>query len=156
MSVLRPPSSTSTSSSSVQSFPLRNVSAQAILRRAHDLALIDAAQYRIGCVYISKQGYRRSEPFEPDQIETPELLATILSTLHKQCRMKPRRRGDAARSADSHLGETVWIGDPRFAHGRSATRDDGQLRIIRSDGVASRTPTVYRSERWRSGLMRES
>jgi Zn-dependent peptidase ImmA (M78 family)/transcriptional regulator with XRE-family HTH domain len=66
-----------------------NVSAQAILRRAYDLALIDAAQYRTGCVYISKQGYRRSEPFEPDQIETPELLATVLRTLHQDCRMSP-------------------------------------------------------------------
>jgi Zn-dependent peptidase ImmA (M78 family) len=66
-----------------------NVSAQAILRRAYDLALIDAAQYRTGCVYISKQGYRRNEPFEPDQIETPELLATVLRTLHQHCRMSP-------------------------------------------------------------------
>ena len=66
-----------------------NVSAQAILRRAYDLALIDAAQYRTGCVYISKHGYRRNEPFEPDQIETPELLATVLRTLHQDCRMSP-------------------------------------------------------------------
>jgi Zn-dependent peptidase ImmA (M78 family)/DNA-binding XRE family transcriptional regulator len=66
-----------------------NVSAQAILRRAYDLALIDAAQYRTGCVYISKQGYRRSEPFEPDEIETPELLATALRALHEHCRMSP-------------------------------------------------------------------
>ena len=66
-----------------------NVSAQAILRRAYDLALIDAAQYRTGCVYISKQGYRRSEPFEPAEIETPELLATALRTLHEHCRMSP-------------------------------------------------------------------
>jgi hypothetical protein len=66
-----------------------NVSAQAILRRAYDLALIDAAQYRTGCVYISKQGYRQNEPFEPDQMETPELLATVLRTLHQDCRMSP-------------------------------------------------------------------
>jgi Zn-dependent peptidase ImmA (M78 family)/transcriptional regulator with XRE-family HTH domain len=66
-----------------------NVSAQAILRRAYDLTLIDAAQYRTGCVYISKQGYRRSEPFEPDQIETPELLATVLRALHHDCHMSP-------------------------------------------------------------------
>lgn len=66
-----------------------NVSAQAILRRAYDLTLIDAAQYRTGCVYISKQGYRRSEPFEPDEIETPELLATALRTLHQHYRMNP-------------------------------------------------------------------
>lgn len=66
-----------------------NVSAQAVLRRAYDLALIDAAQYRTGCVYISKQGYRRSEPFEPDQMETPELLATALRALHQDCHMSP-------------------------------------------------------------------
>jgi len=66
-----------------------NVSAQAILRRAYDLTLIDAAQYRTGCVYISRQGYRRNEPFEPDQMETPELLATALRALHDHCRMSP-------------------------------------------------------------------
>ncbi|HEY0801378.1 MAG TPA: XRE family transcriptional regulator, partial [Steroidobacteraceae bacterium] len=65
------------------------VSAQAILRRAYDLAIIDAAQYRTGCVYISKNGYRRDEPFEPDEIETPELMATALRALHERCGVKP-------------------------------------------------------------------
>jgi len=72
-----------------------NVSAQAILRRAYDLGLIDAAQYRTGCVYISKQGYRRSEPFEPEEIETPELMATALRTLHDHCRMTPEDVADS-------------------------------------------------------------
>lgn len=59
-----------------------NVSAQAILRRAYDLTLIDAAQYRTGCIFISKQGYRKSEPFEPEEIEMPELLSTALRAMY--------------------------------------------------------------------------
>ena len=61
----------------------RKVSAQAILRRAADLQLIDAAQYRSGCVFISKKGYKRDEPYEPEEMEAPELLRIALITLQK-------------------------------------------------------------------------
>jgi Zn-dependent peptidase ImmA (M78 family)/transcriptional regulator with XRE-family HTH domain len=72
-------------------------SAQAILRRAFDLALIDAAQYRSGCVYISKQGFRKSEPCEPTDVETPEVLRDALIQLQKIGGLLPK---DVAR----HLG----------------------------------------------------
>jgi len=60
-----------------------NVSAQAILRRAHDLTLIDAAQYKSGNVFISKQGYKRSEPYEPEGSEKPEVLRSALIALQQ-------------------------------------------------------------------------
>ena len=66
------------------------VSAQAILRRALDLQLIDAAQYRGGNIFISKQGYKRNEPFEPTEIEAPELLKTALIELQKAEGLLPR------------------------------------------------------------------
>jgi Zn-dependent peptidase ImmA (M78 family)/DNA-binding XRE family transcriptional regulator len=50
------------------------VSVQAILRRAYDLSLIDAAQYRSGNIFLSKQGFKKDEPFEPDRLEQAELL----------------------------------------------------------------------------------
>lgn len=65
-------------------------SVQAILRRAHDLDLIDAAQYRSGCVFISKQGYRRNEPGEPAESETPELLREALIQLQKAEGLLPK------------------------------------------------------------------
>lgn len=68
----------------------RKVSAQAILRRAADLQLIDAAQYRSGCVFISKQGYKRSEPYEPAEMERPELLRTALITLQQAKGLLPK------------------------------------------------------------------
>lgn len=54
------------------------VSAAAILRRAKDLDIIDAAQYRSGNIFLSKQGYKRNEPFEPADRERPELLPNAL------------------------------------------------------------------------------
>jgi len=59
------------------------VSAAAIIHRASDLALIDAAQHRSGYVYLSKQGYRKSEPCEPVEEETPEVLRDALIQLQK-------------------------------------------------------------------------
>jgi Zn-dependent peptidase ImmA (M78 family) len=49
------------------------VAAAAIVRRAYDLRLIDARQYRIANVFISKKGWKRGEPEEPEE-ERPELL----------------------------------------------------------------------------------
>lgn len=66
------------------------VSAQAILRRAYDLELIDAAQYRSGQVFISKQGYRRHEPYEPAQAESPEVMRSALEVLQGIEGSRPR------------------------------------------------------------------
>jgi Zn-dependent peptidase ImmA (M78 family)/DNA-binding XRE family transcriptional regulator len=67
-----------------------NVSAQAILRRALDLQLIDAAQYRSGCIFISKQGFKRNEPYEPSESEKPETLRTALITLQQSKGLLPK------------------------------------------------------------------
>lgn len=58
------------------------VSAAAILRRAYDLRMISADQYRTGCIHLSKTGQKRQEHFD-DVIagEVPELLPRALSTL---------------------------------------------------------------------------
>ena len=58
------------------------VSVRAIIRRAFDLQLIDAAMYRRANIHLVKSGQSRREQRD-DQIpiEPPELLMTALSTL---------------------------------------------------------------------------
>lgn len=58
------------------------VSVRAIIRRAFDLRLIDAAKYRRANIHLMKSGQSRREQHD-DQIpiELPELLETALSTL---------------------------------------------------------------------------
>lgn len=58
------------------------VSAAAILRRAYDLRMISADQYRTGYIHLSKTGQKRIERYD-DQIlsEAPELLPNALRAL---------------------------------------------------------------------------
>jgi hypothetical protein len=60
------------------------------IRRAFDLGLIDAAQYRSGNVYIARQGYKRNEPFEPNESEQPEMLRTALIELRRSEHLLPK------------------------------------------------------------------
>jgi Zn-dependent peptidase ImmA (M78 family)/transcriptional regulator with XRE-family HTH domain len=56
-------------------------SAAAIIKRAYDLKLIDAVQYRQSFKYMSARGWRKGgEPNEPD-FKGPELLSTALGAL---------------------------------------------------------------------------
>ncbi len=58
------------------------VSVQAIIRRAYDLKLISAVQYRNANIYISRKGWRTSEPCEENiPRETPELIPNTLQSL---------------------------------------------------------------------------
>ena len=58
------------------------VSAAAILRRAYDLKVVSADQYRTGYIHLSKTGQKRFERHD-DEIpaETPELLASAVRAL---------------------------------------------------------------------------
>jgi len=58
------------------------VSAAAIIRRAYDLRIISADQYRTGYIHLSKTGQKRHERFD-DHIaaEEPELLVRALKAL---------------------------------------------------------------------------
>lgn len=58
------------------------VSAQAILRRAYDIRLISADQYRTGYIHLSKTGQRRVERHDSDiPTEQPELLPAAIQAL---------------------------------------------------------------------------
>lgn len=99
----------------------RKVSAQAILRRAADLQLIDAAQYRSGCVFISKQGYRRNEPYEPAETESPELLRTALITLQKADGLLPKDVAKRLGVQPVLLGKLLAIAMPDLREADSRT-----------------------------------
>jgi Zn-dependent peptidase ImmA (M78 family) len=56
-------------------------SAAAIIKRAYDLKLIDAVEYRQSFKYMSSRNWRKGgEPHEPE-FKGPELLSTALSSL---------------------------------------------------------------------------
>ncbi|BCS55614.1 ImmA/IrrE family metallo-endopeptidase [Geobacter sp. SVR] len=56
------------------------VSVQAIVRRAYDLGMITAVQYRNANVYISRKGWKRGEPCEPKP-EFPEIIPLAIQAL---------------------------------------------------------------------------
>jgi Zn-dependent peptidase ImmA (M78 family)/transcriptional regulator with XRE-family HTH domain len=58
-------------------------SAAAIVRRAYDLNLIGAAEYRRSFQYMSFKGWTKGEPNEP-AFQEPELLPTALDALGKK------------------------------------------------------------------------
>ncbi len=64
-------------------------SAAAIVRRAFDLNLIGAAQYRRAYQYMSLKGWSKGEPVEPS-FQEPELLGTALSALGVDVDLSPR------------------------------------------------------------------
>jgi Zn-dependent peptidase ImmA (M78 family)/DNA-binding XRE family transcriptional regulator len=88
------------------------VSAQAILRRARDLELIDAAQYRTGNIFISKQGYKRKEPYEPAGSEKPEMLRTALIALQQSKGMLPKDVAHSLRIQPVLLGKLLGLPIP--------------------------------------------
>lgn len=58
------------------------VSVRAIARRAYDLSLIDAAQYRTANIHLTKTGQARAERFDDTLVpEIEELLATAMQVL---------------------------------------------------------------------------
>jgi len=57
-----------------------SVSAAAIVKRAYDLGLIGAVQYRRTFQYMSFKGWNKGEPYEPT-FQAPEILRSALSSL---------------------------------------------------------------------------
>lgn len=66
------------------------VSLQALVRRAYDLDLITAVQYRSANVYISKKGWRINEPEERSiPFEQPEIIQQALAVLERKGKTVP-------------------------------------------------------------------
>ena len=60
-----------------------HASAASIVRRAYDLGLISAVDYRRSFQYLSAKGWTKGEPHEPS-FQEPELLSTTLNALGKK------------------------------------------------------------------------
>lgn len=60
-----------------------HTSAAAIVRRAYDLDLIGAAEYRRHYQYMSYKGWTKGEPVEPE-FQNPEVLETAFDALGKE------------------------------------------------------------------------
>ncbi len=60
------------------------VSARAIIKRAYDLQVIDASQYRSANIYLVKTGQSKVENYDQElPLENPELLSTAFMTLER-------------------------------------------------------------------------
>ncbi|WP_246728044.1 helix-turn-helix domain-containing protein [Rhizobium leguminosarum] len=60
------------------------VSAAAIIRRAFDLSVISADQYRTGYIHLSKTGQKKVERYDDEMVaEQPELLQSAMAALEK-------------------------------------------------------------------------
>lgn len=73
------------------------VSARAIVRRAYDLGLISAAQYRTGNIHLNKTGQSKVERLDQEIVaEQPELLDTVFRTLerHGSCALREIAQGE--------------------------------------------------------------
>jgi Zn-dependent peptidase ImmA (M78 family) len=55
--------------------------ASAIVRRAYDLGLLSAVDYRRAFQYMSMKGWTKGEPFEPTDFQQPELMDNALNGL---------------------------------------------------------------------------
>jgi Zn-dependent peptidase ImmA (M78 family)/transcriptional regulator with XRE-family HTH domain len=57
------------------------VSFKAIVRRAFELGLLFARQYRSAHIFLNSRGYAKREPFEPEHCESPEIVDISLRAL---------------------------------------------------------------------------
>lgn len=92
--------------SSIYAMKLRwKVSAAAILRRAYDLRIIDADQYRTGYIHLSKTGQKRSERYDDSiPMERPEILERAIDALDRSF------PGASSRlAAEAGLGRAMFL-----------------------------------------------
>lgn len=89
------------------------VSASAILRRAYDLKMLSADQYRTGYIHLSKTGQRKFEKYD-DVIaaEEPELLPSAMTALEQAYPGAVRRIADDAGFEDEMFESVAGLGLP--------------------------------------------
>src|SRR3546814_11919839 len=81
------------------------VAASAILRRAYDLRIVSADQYRTGYIHLSKTGQRKFERYDDVIVaEEPELLPSAMTALEQASPGAVRRIAADAGLEDGKLG----------------------------------------------------
>lgn len=90
------------------------VSASAILRRAYDLKMLSADQYRTGCIHLSKTGQRKFERYDDVIVaEEPELLPSAMAALEQAYPGAVRRIAADVGFEDDMFGSLAGIGLPK-------------------------------------------
>lgn len=84
------------------------ISLQAIVYRAHELNLLNSAEYRRLNKQIAARGWKTDEPDEPPS-EEPELLQEALVTLQRERDLAPADVADALSWHTSTLGQVAGI-----------------------------------------------
>lgn len=89
-----------------------HVSAAAIVRRAYDLRLLGAVQYRQAFKYMSAKGWRtKGEPYEPS-FQSPELLGSALQGLGEKIGLTLRQFCDELRFTAETFRDVTGIPVP--------------------------------------------
>lgn len=100
-------------------------SVASIVRRAHDLRLIDAVQYQRAYKYISAKGWRKGEPDEPAH-ETPEMVHIAVALL----RQTGTRERDLARELGWKMATFSRVSGVQVAD-EPAAQPSGPGKVIR-------------------------
>ena len=116
-------------------------SVAAIVRRAYDLRLIDAATYQRGYKYMAAQGWLRGEPEElPD--EEPEIISLSFEQLEKHFGTTPLDICKALRWTAETFRAVTGVAVPDYEPPRADDAGVVQLALIRAErAVGSRRPT---------------
>lgn len=89
------------------------VSASAILRRAYDLKMLSADQYRTGYIHLSKTGQRKFERYDDVIVaEEPELLPSAMAALEQAYPGAVRRIAADAGFEDDMFESVAGLGLP--------------------------------------------
>lgn len=89
------------------------VAASAILRRAYDLKMLSADQYRTGYIHLSKTGQRKFEHYDDVIVaEEPELLPSAMITLERNYPGAVRRIAADAGLKDDMFKNVSGLGLP--------------------------------------------
>ena len=86
------------------------VSVSAILRRAYDLRIIDADQYRIGNIHLTKSGQRKKEIYDDViELETPELLNSAIGAIEASAPGAASRLASSAGMTSSFISSVTDV-----------------------------------------------
>jgi len=89
------------------------VAASAILRRAYDLKMVSADQYRTGYIHLSKTGQRKFERYDDVIVsEEPELLTSAMTALEQASPGAVRRIASDAGLEDDMFQSVSGLGLP--------------------------------------------
>ncbi len=114
-------------------------SVAAIVRRAYDLRLIDAATYQRAYKYMAAQGWRKGEPDEL-AIEEPEIVPLSLIQLQKHLNATPLDVCKALRWTADTFQSVTGIAVPEYEPPMADAAGVVQLALVRAERTTGARP----------------